>query len=193
MGRHARSSSRPRSARASPLRPTRRTPRPGPSHQYFRTLPQPHVRRPARLAPGPCLPPRATGHGGTLLGVRNVIGSPCPSGQGILTSMAFTAGWAPGQPWYAQVGQQPWTASPPAGLVAVTDACAIASSACHVARSAARWLFTRQQATAPDASVAPYKRRVVGSNPVAPTFFECLSRAILNAWTRFPGSCGIPS
>ncbi len=49
--------------------------------------------------------------------------------------MSFTASWAPGQPWYAQAGRQPWTASPQAGLVAVTDACAIASSACHVARS----------------------------------------------------------
>lgn len=53
----------------------------------------------------------------------------------MLTSMAFTASWAAGQPWYAQPGGQPWTASPQAGLVAVTDACAIASLACHVARS----------------------------------------------------------
>lgn len=49
--------------------------------------------------------------------------------------MAFAVGWARRQPWYAEAGGQPWTASPRAGLVAVTDACAIASSACHVARS----------------------------------------------------------
>ena len=47
--------------------------------------------------------------------------------------MAFVAGWSPGEPWYTQSG--PWAASPRASLVAVTDACAIASSACHVARS----------------------------------------------------------
>ena len=50
--------------------------------------------------------------------------------------------------------------------------------------SPASWRFTRQKATAPDASVAPYKRRVTGSNPVAPTFFECLSHAIIDAWVR---------
>ena len=43
----------------------------------------------------------------------------------------------------------------------------------------ASWRFTRQKATAPDASVAPYKRRVTGSNPVAPTVFSnsCLQKS----------------
>ena len=50
--------------------------------------------------------------------------------------------------------------------------------------SAASWRFTRQKATAPDASVAPYKRRVTGSNPGAPTIFECLSHATLDAWVK---------
>jgi hypothetical protein len=49
--------------------------------------------------------------------------------------MAFTTSWSSGQPWYAQPGPPLRTASPRAGLVAVADACAIASSACHVARS----------------------------------------------------------
>ena len=66
----------------------------------------------------------------------------------------------------------------------------------------ASWRFTRQKATAPDASVAPYKRRVTGSNPVAPTVFSnsCLQKSgksdillTLNAWTKncrdMPAGC----
>jgi hypothetical protein len=50
--------------------------------------------------------------------------------------MAFAPGWPPPQPEYAQAGPRPsWVALSQVALVAVTDACAIASSACHVARS----------------------------------------------------------
>jgi hypothetical protein len=50
--------------------------------------------------------------------------------------MAFAPGRLPPQMAYAQVGQHPsWVALSQVALVAVTDACAIASSACHVARS----------------------------------------------------------
>jgi hypothetical protein len=50
--------------------------------------------------------------------------------------MAFAPGWHPPQVAYAQAGPRPsWVALSQVALVAVTDACAIASSACHVARS----------------------------------------------------------
>jgi len=50
--------------------------------------------------------------------------------------MAFAPGWPPPQVAYAQAGPRPsWVALSQVALVAVTDACAIASSACHVARS----------------------------------------------------------
>jgi hypothetical protein len=59
--------------------------------------------------------------------------------------MAFASGWSPREPWYAQPG--PWAASPRASLVAVTDACAIASSACHVARSGTASILVSLAAT----------------------------------------------
>src|SRR5215471_18679040 len=49
--------------------------------------------------------------------------------------MVFAATWHPGQAQYTQPGPRPWPTSPRTVLVAVTDACAIASSACHVSRS----------------------------------------------------------
>jgi hypothetical protein len=50
--------------------------------------------------------------------------------------MAFAPGRLPPQMAYAQAGQRPsWAALSQVALVAVTDACAIASSACHVARN----------------------------------------------------------
>src|SRR6266566_4801115 len=50
--------------------------------------------------------------------------------------MAFAPGWHPPQVAYAQAGPRPsWVALSQVAVVAVTDACAIASSACHVARS----------------------------------------------------------
>lgn len=50
--------------------------------------------------------------------------------------MAFAPGRFPPQMAYAQAGPRPsWVALSQVALVAVTDACAIASSACHVARS----------------------------------------------------------
>ncbi len=49
--------------------------------------------------------------------------------------MAFGPGWPPGEPWHAHPGARPWMALSQVALVAVTDSYAIASSACHVARS----------------------------------------------------------
>ena len=50
--------------------------------------------------------------------------------------MAFGPGWLPAGAAYDQAGPRPsWVALSQVALVAVTDACAVASSACHVARS----------------------------------------------------------
>ncbi|MGD0684414.1 MAG: hypothetical protein ABSA03_04785 [Streptosporangiaceae bacterium] len=50
--------------------------------------------------------------------------------------MAFAPGWLPAGAAYDQAGPRPsWVALSQVALVAVTDACAVASSACHVARS----------------------------------------------------------
>src|SRR5258708_39148154 len=49
--------------------------------------------------------------------------------------MAFGPGWRPAGATYASAGSRPSLTVSQVHLVAVTDACAIASSACHVARS----------------------------------------------------------
>jgi len=60
----------------------------------------------------------------------------CPAGGMIITAMAFGPGWLPAGAAYDQAGPRPsWVALSQVALVAVTDACAVASSACHVARS----------------------------------------------------------
>lgn len=67
--------------------------------------------------------------------------------EGILTVMALVGGWPPSEPWYPPPGLGTFTVSPRAALVAVTDACTIASSACHVARSGTASILVSLAAT----------------------------------------------
>lgn len=61
--------------------------------------------------------------------------------------MAFVAALPQGESWYAKAGPHPRTVLYRPGLVAVTDACAIASSACHVARSGTASILVSLAAT----------------------------------------------